>query len=241
MSFGPIQLLAINFEEFVPTGKILPAINAAAESGAIRLIDLQFVEKNPSGRINSIEMSGLSPAEQVEFGAVIGSLIGAGAAGIEGAVEGSLAGSIAAAEGSYGMTLQDIQAISDALSPGGAAALLLIEHAWATEFRDAVAEAGGEMIAQGFLTPKTLLLVGAELEAQAQALEAMALSETIKEQAAIEAMEAVALSQAIQEKAAREAVDALLAAELVEQAAMEEAISVVIGALAIEKTDSKHV
>ena len=123
MSFGPIQLLAINFEEFVPTGKILPAINAAAESGAIRLIDLLFVEKNPSGRINSMEMSGLSPAEQVEFGAVIGSLIGAGAAGIKGAVEGSLAGSIAAAEGSYGITLQDIQAVSDALSPGGAAAL----------------------------------------------------------------------------------------------------------------------
>jgi hypothetical protein len=119
MSFGPIQLLAINFEEFVPTGKILPAINAAAESGAIRLIDLLFVDKSPSGRINSMEMSGLSPAEQIEFGAVIGSSIGAGAAGIEGAVEGSFVGSIAAAEGSYGMMPQDIQAVSDALSPGG--------------------------------------------------------------------------------------------------------------------------
>ena len=237
MSVGPIQLIAIGFEEFVPTGKILPAINAAAESGAIRLVDLQFVEKSKSGRLTSMEMTGLSPDEQIEFGAVIGGLIGAGLAGEEGAVEGSVAGALAATEGSIGMTPEDIQSVSDELAPGGAAALLLVEHTWATDFRDAVAEAGGEMIAQGFLTPKSLILVGAELEAQAEALHAIALSEAIKDEAAMEALEAVALSQAIQEKAAREAVEALLAAELVEEAAMGEAISVVASSLSSGETE----
>ena len=236
MTFGPIQLIAINFEDFVPTGKVLPAINAAAESGAIRLIDLQYVGKDQAGRITSMEMSGLSPAEQVEFGAVIGGLIGAGAAGELGLVEGSIAGAMAAAERSYGMTLDDIQSVADELPPGGAAAILLIEHRWATEFRDAVAEAGGEMMAQGFLTPKTLLLVGAELEAQAEALEAIALSEAIQEEAALEALEAIAISEVIQAKAAREAMAALVAAELIEEAALEEATAVVLGTLAIEET-----
>jgi uncharacterized membrane protein len=214
----------VAFEDFAPTGRILPALNSAVASGAIRLVDLQFVSKDQAGRITSLEMSGLSPAEQIEFGSVIGALIGAGVAGEEGAVAGALEGALAAAEHSYGMTAEDVQDIADSLPPGGAAALLMIEHTWAIGFRNALRDAGGQMLAQGFLTPDTLFLVGAELEAQAEALAAIE-----------EAAEAIVLSEAIQAEAARRAVAALVAAEMIEEAALEEAAEVVAAALAIEE------
>ena len=59
MTVGPIQLIAIGFEDFEPTGKILPALNAAVSSGAIRLIDLQFVGKDVEGNIQTKRYSPL--------------------------------------------------------------------------------------------------------------------------------------------------------------------------------------
>lgn len=235
MSVGPIQLLAIGFEEFEPSGHILTELRMATEAGTIRLIDAQFVRKDNAGRITSMEMSGLSPAETIEFGAVIGGLLGMGAAGPEGAEVGALSGALAAAERSYGLTLSEIQSIADDLPLGGAAALLAIEHTWATGFRDAVAAAGGEMIAQGFLTPQALFMVGTEIEAAAEAMAAVEAADAVKLQAAREAARAVALSEAIKAEAAREAVAALVEAELIEEAAIDEAAAVVAMSLAIEE------
>ena len=79
MAIGPIQLVALTFEDFHPTGDILPALQAAMKKGAIRLIDMQFVGKDEDGKLTSMEMSGISGEETIEFGAVIGGLIGAGA------------------------------------------------------------------------------------------------------------------------------------------------------------------
>ena len=119
MTVGPIQLIVLGFEDFEPTGKILPALNAAVGSGAIRLIDLQFVGKDAGGNITSMEMSGLSPDEQIEFGAVIGGLLGAGMGGEEGAEIGALEGALAAAEHSYGLTAADVQEIAGRTSRAG--------------------------------------------------------------------------------------------------------------------------
>jgi uncharacterized membrane protein len=243
MSVGPIQLIAFGFADFEPTGKILTALEDAVDSGAIRVIDLQFVGKDAEGNVTAAQMTGLSPDEEIEFGAVIGGLLGAGLAGEEGAEIGALEGALAAAEHSYGMTASDVQEIADGLAPGDAAALLMIEHTWAIGFRDSVREAGGMVLGQGFLTPETLLLIGAELQAQARALEAIeqaavvvAVADAVAEEAAWEAAEAVVISEAIQDEAARRALEALVTAELIEEAAMDEAAQVLMAALALEES-----
>jgi len=228
-------LIAIGFDEFHPSGDILPALFDAVGAGAIRIIDLQFVSKDANGQITSMEMSGLSPDEQLEFGAVIGALIGEGVAGPAGAAAGAFEGALAAAEKSYGMSAADVRTATDNLVPGGAGALLMIEHHWAIGFRDAVIKAGGRMLAQGFLTPETLVMLGAELEAQAEAARAIELSNTVKLEAAREAARALALSQTIQEDAARQAVEALVAARLIKEDALAEAEEVVAAALTLEK------
>lgn len=213
MAVGPIQLIVIGFRNFEPTGKILPALEAAVLSGAIRVVDLQFVRKTQDEAVEAFELSGLSDDERVEFGTVIGSLLGAGMGGAAGAIEGAIAGALAAAEQTYGLTPEDVQEIASGLAPGEAAAMLMIEHTWAIGFSDAVRNAGGEMIAQGFLTPRTLLMVGAELEAQSQAAAA------------------VTVAAAIEQAAAQRAISALAAAALIEEAAVEHATAVLTAAL----------
>ena len=235
MTVGPIQLIAITFEDYKPKGHILREVNAQAEAGVIRLVDAQFVRKTHDGHVLTGEISGLSEEEASEFGAVIGGLIGAGAGGAEVAESESAAAALAAAEQSYGLSLQDVHGIADELEPGNAVALLLIEHTWAIGFRDAVRGASGKVVAQGFLTPETLLMVGKELEAQAEARRAVELSEEIQFEAAMEAAEAVVVSEAIQLEAAREAAKALLAAEIIEDAAFEEAMTVVAASMAVEE------
>ncbi len=235
MAIGPIQLIALTFEDFHPTGEILPALQASMKKGAIRLIDLLFVGKDEDGRLTSMEMSGLSGEETIEFGSVLGGLIGAGAGGAKGAATGSLEGALIAAEHNYGLSAEDLMAAADRIKPGAAAALLMIEHTWAIDFGTAVRESGGKMAAQGFLTPETLFLVGAELEAQVEAVEAIAISEAIQYVAAAEAVEAVLISEVIQEAAAERAIAALVAAEIIEEVAIEEARQVVTAAKIIEE------
>ena len=190
--------------------------------GLVRLIDALFVAKDDFGGMTRMEMSDLSESEKMEFGALIGGMIGLGAGDWETAELGAELGALAASENVFGVSGEDISDFVEDLEPGTAAALLLLEHRWAIGFRDAVLDAGGEFLLQGYLTPDTLFMFGAELEAQAEAA------------AAIEAAEeAVAISEAIQEEAARRAIEALITAGMIEDAAMDEAAEVVADALAI--------
>ena len=233
MAIGPIQFVAITFKDFQPDQGVLAALQRAADRGAIRLVDLQFIRKDEAGKITTMEMSGLSSAESAELGSVIQGLLDAGAASRGGAVEGDLPASLAAVEASYGLGLGDIQAVANEIVPGSAAGLAVIEHTWAIDFAEALQRAGGKLAAQGFLTRQAVMKVGAELEALAEAEWAIEVSDAIQTEAAYEAAEAVVLSEAIQNEAARQAVEALVAARLLEEAAMEEAARVVTAALAI--------
>jgi hypothetical protein len=138
------------------------------------------------------------------------------------------------------MTAADVHNVAEQLPRGGAAAFLMIEHAWATEFSQSVREANGFMMAQGFLTPETLVMIGAELQAQVDAMQAIAMADALKLQSAQEAARAVTLADTIKLEAARQAVDALVAARLVEETAMEEAAQVVAAAMTLEKAALRH-
>jgi len=131
----------------------------------------------------------------------------------------------------------DAQALAGSLQPGTALAFLLVEHHWAAPLFDAIAETGGTLIGEGFLTSETGLVVGAEVAAveeasqviaEAQADEADALLAAVAARA--EAAEAVADSERIQSAAAAAAVRALITAGLVEEAAAHEAVTALTAA-----------
>lgn len=161
--YGPMQLLVIAFDNPSFHGNVRRELESVMSKGTIRLIDLLFVWKDEEGNITSMEASQLDEEERMRFGAVIGGLIGFGAAGEEGARTGMEEGALSAAQENFGITEDDILEISEAIPEGTAAGILIIEHLWAKSLKQALRDEGGVLLAQGMLTPELLVAVGDEL------------------------------------------------------------------------------
>jgi uncharacterized membrane protein len=158
MQIGPVQLLVIGY----PTDEPHPALRAELQrlrsEPGIRLLDLVHVRKHEDGQVERVELSDLSEAESIELGTLVGALVGFGAGGEAGAEMGALAGAVAA-EG--GATLgQDLWYVDDAIPPGTAATIALLEHQWAIRMRDELRTAGGVLLADAWVHPSDLVEVG---------------------------------------------------------------------------------
>jgi hypothetical protein len=158
---GPVQLVAVGFgpdAEF--EGKIMAELARLERSGTVRLLDLLFVLKDESGDLVALDYQG------EDLGAIVGALLGFEFEGDDAAGRAA-----EAADGhAFGLTQAQIEGIGESLEPGHSAGVMLIEHVWARELKEAVRGAGGVPIAEGFLTPETVALVGAELVAMAEAV-----------------------------------------------------------------------
>jgi len=172
-----------------------------------------FVAKNEDGTIEPVVVGG----DDDDFGALLSSIVPFAGAGL---VE-------PADDGSSGFDPADAWALAESLLPGTALAFLLIEHGWARPLFDAIAETGGALLGEGFLTSEAGLLVGAEVAAMEEAAQAIAASETIRAAAAASAIRALVTAGIVEEAAAHEAVEALSAAGLIVAAADEAAAEAV--------------
>ncbi len=250
---GPIQVFVIGFDKADFGGQVLAELKRVRKRGVMRLVDLLFVSKAADGTISSsMHMSDLSEAERLRMGRVAGGLIGLEVDGLEGAVAGADLGELRVAVRDYGMSSDQLADLADSIPAGSAAAIMVVEHHWAARLRDAIGDAGGQLLVQAMISPDLLLTVGAGLEARLEAEEAIEMAEIVKVAAAMEvaqvlataelievaamteAAEVVAMALAIEDAAAQEATDALIVAGLIEEAAAEEAAEVVATAIAIE-------
>ena len=221
---APLQVIALSFSR--DTGaedRILAEVDRLRGRGVLRLLDMLFVAKSQDG---SIERLAIGADE--DFGALLAAIVPVTDGGPAGPAQ-------AAGPGSFDPA--GAQALADSLQPGTALAFLLVEHHWAAPLFDAIAESGGTLIGEGFLTAEAGLVVGAEVAAmeeasqviaQAQADEADALLAAVA--AGAEAAQAVAESERIQSAAAAAAVRALITAGLVEEAAAHEAVTALTAA-----------
>lgn len=159
---GPLQLLVVGFTDPKLDGSILSELEAASESGAIKVVDVLGVYKDESGDVLAAEATDLTEDEAMVYGAWVGALVGLGAGGAEGAEVGAVAGAISALDQyEYGLDAESLLRIADDIPPGGAALLAVIEHRWAIGLRDAMRASGGILIAQDFLSPEALIALGA--------------------------------------------------------------------------------
>ena len=163
LPLGPVQMLAVEFDRDRFHGEILPELRRLSDAGIIRLLDLLVVAKHEGGDLESVQMSDLSTGEAEEFGALIGALVGFGAGGEEEATIAAVAG---AAELEDGHVFDDSEVwyLGDAIPPGTAAAIALLEHRWAIPLRDKISEAGGVALADEWIHPRDLVAVGAMAE-----------------------------------------------------------------------------
>ncbi len=125
---GPIDFIIVGFKENTFNGEILKALEKATNDGTIAVLDLALVMKDEKGEVTSLELSQIDDTVISEF---------AKAKNI-----------------SSGMISDDdIAEVAEILTDGSAAGLLVIEHLWAKDLKQAIVNAGGELIAEGRIHP----------------------------------------------------------------------------------------
>jgi uncharacterized membrane protein len=168
MSFGPVQILVIGFDHAEFTGEIRAELERLREHDIVRLIDLLVVRKDDDGNIEKLQQSDLSQDELEDFGAIVGALIGIGADGDEGATVGAVLGA-AEMEDGHVFDAENTWYVDDAIPPGTAAAIALLEHRWAIGLRDAIHNTGGFHLADAWIHPADLVAIGATKAAESTA------------------------------------------------------------------------
>jgi uncharacterized membrane protein len=159
MTTGPVQILVIGFENPQFDGSIIAELEKLRDHDIVRLIDMVAVRKDDDGNVERVLRSDLTTDEAEQFGAYAGALIGLGAEGTEGMEAGAVLGA-AEMEDGHLFDESDTWYVDDAIPPGSAAAIALLEHRWAIPLRDSIQAAGGFHLADAWIHPSDLVSVG---------------------------------------------------------------------------------
>ncbi len=135
MSLGPLQVLVINFDEANFSGAIEAELERLETAGILRTLDVLVVAKSESGEIEVLRSRG-------EIGqAILGQEQAAGDRELS----------------------PDEWAVADSIQAGGAAAIAVLEHAWAIPLREAIEGAGGHHVVAEWADPDDLAAMGISL------------------------------------------------------------------------------
>ncbi|HLM88554.1 MAG TPA: hypothetical protein VK284_05915, partial [Streptosporangiaceae bacterium] len=147
---APLQVIALSFGRGAGSeDRILAEVDRLHGRGVLRLLDMLFVAKSEDGTIERLTIG-----DDEDFGSLLAAVVPVADGG---------PAAPAPADGSAAFDPADARALADSLEPGTALAFLLVEHYWAAPLFDAIAETGGTLIGEGFLTAETGLVVGAEV------------------------------------------------------------------------------
>lgn len=121
MSFGPIELVMIQFPENRFTGRIAREITRLVETGTIRVIDILFVRKDEYGGLTVLEINDLDDTDYAIFDPIVSDVTGL-------------------------LSKDDARELSSALENNSSAGLMIFENTWASRFVEAVSDIGGEVV-----------------------------------------------------------------------------------------------
>ena len=156
---GPVEMMVVEFDGYRFKGEIWPELERLKENDVIRLIDLLVLRKDRSGALAVLTATDLGMKEMLEFGAKIGTLMGAGTEGDEAYAQSVLAG---LQKVSTGHIFDEAEAakLAEDIPLGTAVAVALVEHRWAIPLRGAIARADGEILSDEWLLPEHLMELG---------------------------------------------------------------------------------
>ena len=127
----PLEYALIAFADAKPTGKIVPELLDLAERGIVRFVDIVFIHKEEDGAIRTVELNDLDPEAYemfVPMGEHVSSLF----------------------------TNDDLEIAASMLPNGSAALLILWENLWVANLRQAVVDAGGQLIDRAQIAPEVV-------------------------------------------------------------------------------------
>jgi hypothetical protein len=142
MSRGPLQVLVVNFEDANFTGEIQDELVRLDDAGIVKVLDLLFVSKSDTGEVDVLKTS------DVHSGRLSQAVLGMDDAEVADVL---------------GEDETDVWYAADAIEPGGAAAVAVLEHTWAVPLREAITRAGGRPAAAEWIDEDQLASLGITL------------------------------------------------------------------------------
>ena len=147
MTLGPLEYTVIGFTGNEFDGSIAREIGRVVENGTIRIVDAVAILKDGAGDVAIVEID----AKNDDRFASIAPLL----------------------EGRMGLfTPEDLAVIAESLPTDTSALVILFEHRWAVHVKEAIAAAGGVLLARTVIAPEVLEDAAAELEAYTAQIEA---------------------------------------------------------------------
>ena len=141
MSLGPLQVMVVNFEDTNFTGEIEAELIRLEETGTLRVLDVIFVAKSTDGDIEVIR------TDDVHTGALSQALLGMGdGARIDATIDDP-----------------DVWQAADAIEPGNAAGIMVLEHRWSIPLREAITAAGGTNVVTEWVDEAEVASLGVAL------------------------------------------------------------------------------
>jgi len=145
---GPVQVLVVGFDRPAFSGEVLAEFTRLQEAGIVRLVDLLLVSRAEDG---TLETLAAPPETRADLGGLAAALLGE--------PEGETSGQQDAAEAESSDDMA--WSLADAVPPGSAAAVALIEHLWAGPLVAAIQRAGGSPLEETWLAPADLVVLEA--------------------------------------------------------------------------------
>ena len=132
---GPVDYLAVEFPRGRMTGAGFRLLRAAVRSGAILVMDLQFVRKEADGSLARVALRGraarttqpTSPTGRVPIRGLLDE--------------------------------DDLQALGAAIDPGSLAGILVYENAWAAPMMQEIIDSGARLLGSGRIDSDDLVAV----------------------------------------------------------------------------------
>jgi hypothetical protein len=123
MTYGPIDMVVLEFENVKLTGKILPELLELAAKKIVRVMDLVVIQKYEDGEHEALEIEQLDQDLMAVFDPLDIEISGI-------------------------VQVEDIEAIAAGMEDNTTVAVLLFENLWALRFKEAVLEADGRLLHQ---------------------------------------------------------------------------------------------
>ncbi len=137
----PLEYALIGFETPKFSGKIVPELLDLAQRGIVRIVDIVFIQKEEDGSVHTLELNDLEP-EMYEMFVPIGEHV------------------------SSLFTTDDLLIAANKLPNNSAAVLFLWENLWTASLRQAIQDAGGELVERAQIAPDVVEQFKQELAAE---------------------------------------------------------------------------
>jgi uncharacterized protein DUF6325 len=142
MTLGPLEYTVIGFRKGTFDGSIAREIGKVVDQNIIRIVDIVLIDRDAQGNTAVIEIDAKEDPAFESFAPILENRMGL-------------------------FTPEDVETIAESLPAETSALAILFEHRWAEDIKDAMAKAGGFLVARAVIAPEVLEEVNAELESGA--------------------------------------------------------------------------